>query len=364
MSDRPPSEAESTPESPQPSHPPPREGVLLPLLIPLASLAVIALVLLGFSRVQLRTTHTGATVVALVAAVGIMAVGAFVASRKQVGNGALFSMVGGVAGVSMLAGGLALLVATPGGEEEGPQIPIVAIAAPVGAATDGYSTNKLELPAGVDFQIAFDNQDTQPHNVTIATDDPQQGGELLFEGPIVNGPVQTTYAVSALDPGKYFFFCEVHPATMTGTAVAVEGAGVEGGGEGGGPPSTTIVAQNTEFDIHEIDLPPGTESSVTLDNQDTGVPHNFAIYADDAYTQPLFQGETVTGPTSVPYTVPPLDPGTYFFRCDVHPIPAMEGTVVVAESGGGGPGEAGGTGGPEPPSASGSASSASAPPPG
>ena len=335
--------------TPPPGHYRPREGVLLPLLLPLASLAVIALVLLLFSRVLLRTTHTGATAVALVAAAGIMAVAAFVASRKQVGNGALFSMIGGVAGVSMLAGGLALLVATPGEEGGEPEIPIVAIAAPVGASTDGFSTNQLELPASVDFQIAFDNQDTQPHNVSIATDDPEKGGELLFEGQIVTGPVVTTYDVPALEPGKLFFLCEVHPTTMTGTAEAVEGAGAEGGGEGGVPASTTIVAQSLAFDTGEIELPAGTESTVTLDNQETGVPHNFAVYADEARTDPIFQGENITGPASIPYTIPPLDPGTYFFQCDVHP--EMAGTVVAADTGG-----AGASQGPDSPTSSGSES--------
>jgi plastocyanin len=353
MSDSRPIDAEPTR---RPGHRRPREGVLLPLLLPLASLAVIALVLLAFSRVQLRTTHTGATAVALVAAVGIMAVAAFVASRKQVGNGALFSMVGGVAGVSMLAGGLALLVATP--EEEGGEtgIPIVAIAAPVGAATDGFSTNTLELPASVDFQMEFDNQDSQPHNVSIATDDPNEGGELLFEGQIVTGPVVTTYNVPALEPGKYFFLCEVHPTTMTGTAQAKQGA--EGGGEGGGvSASTTIVAQSLAFDTTEVALPAATETTVTLDNQDTGVPHNFAVYGDEAHTEAIFQGENITGPASIPYTIPALDAGTYYFQCDVHP--EMQGTVVVTggDGGGGAPPDAS-----DSPTSSESTASASPPP--
>ena len=66
------SRADDAELTPPPGHYRPREGVLLPLLLPLASLAVIALVLLLFSRVLLRTTHTGATAVALVAAAGIV----------------------------------------------------------------------------------------------------------------------------------------------------------------------------------------------------------------------------------------------------------------------------------------------------
>jgi len=56
----------------------PRQSLLLPLLIPLGSLAAIALVLFGFSRILLNTTHAAATVVALVAAAGILGIAAFV----------------------------------------------------------------------------------------------------------------------------------------------------------------------------------------------------------------------------------------------------------------------------------------------
>jgi len=59
------------------------------------------------------------------------------------------------------------------------------------------------------------------------------------------------------------------------------------------------------------------------------VPHNIAIYTDDSAAESLFVGELVTGPKQVTYEVGALDPGTYFFRCDVHPT-TMTGTFVVA----------------------------------
>ena len=71
-----------------------REGLLLPILIPLVALAVIVLVLFGFSRILLAISHNAATVVALVVAAGIVATAAFVASRQRVTGGSLLSMVG------------------------------------------------------------------------------------------------------------------------------------------------------------------------------------------------------------------------------------------------------------------------------
>jgi plastocyanin len=82
------------------------------------------------------------------------------------------------------------------------------------------------------------------------------------------------------------------------------------------------------FDPTEISLPAGQASTITFDNQDGGIPHNISIYADDTYAKALFTGDLVTGVASVDYEVPALDPGTYPFRCDVHPA-TMTGTVTV-----------------------------------
>jgi len=62
---------------------------------------------------------------------------------------------------------------------------------------------------------------------------------------------------------------------------------------------------------------------------DAGVPHNFAVYTDSSSTTPIFKGPIVTGPTTTTYTfTAPSTPGSYFFRCDVHPT-TMTGTFVV-----------------------------------
>ena len=110
-----------TDEKPAPApdaHPESRQGLLLPILIPLGSFAIIGVVLYGFSRVLLSITPHAATAVALIVAVSVMVVAIVVASRQRLSNGSLFSMVGSVAGIAMLAGGLAI-VTIGAGEEEG-----------------------------------------------------------------------------------------------------------------------------------------------------------------------------------------------------------------------------------------------------
>ena len=76
----------------------------------------------------------------------------------------------------------------------------------------------LAAPAGRPFTIAFDNRDQGvPHNVAIYTD--ETAAEALFVGEIVTGPTEVVYEVPALPAGTYFFRCDVHPATMTGTFI-------------------------------------------------------------------------------------------------------------------------------------------------
>jgi plastocyanin len=90
-----------------------------------------------------------------------------------------------------------------------------------------------------------------------------------------------------------------------------------------------LVAQNIAFDKSTITVPAGVEVMINFDNKDNGVPHNFAVYTDASATKSIFVGPIITGPNSVTYTfMAPTTPGSYFFRCDVHPT-VMTGTFVV-----------------------------------
>ncbi len=313
---------------------PERESLLLPILIPVGALVVIGVVLFAFSRVLLSVKPNAATAIALVAAAGIMTVAAFVSSRRSVTGASLGSFVGAAAGIAMAAGGIAIVVIGPAEEEKEPQH--VTLAAPEGAASSGFSTDALSVEADVPIDLEFDNQDPGVgHNVEIF-DGADESAPLLFGGEVVTGPAKPTYSIEPLAEGDYFFNCRIHPTTMTGTITSAPGAG-----------GLTVVAENTEFDTTEIDLPADTEGTLTLDNKDPFA-HNLAIYQDDSASgAPLFTFEPFSGPAAKTFPVPAIPEGEYYFHCDIHPT--MQGTVVVgppppgeggsAPPGEGGPGE-------------------------
>lgn len=93
-----------------------------------------------------------------------------------------------------------------------------------------------------------------------------------------------------------------------------------------------LIAKNIAFDKTTMTVPAGAEVTINFDNQDSGIPHNFALYTNASATTSIFVGQIISGPAEVTYTfTAPATPGNYFFRCDVHPT-TMTGTLVVTAS--------------------------------
>ncbi|HXJ67046.1 MAG TPA: cupredoxin domain-containing protein [Actinomycetota bacterium] len=110
-----------------------------------------------------------------------------------------------------------------------------------------FDQSTLTAPAGTKFQIAFDNQDPDDHNVAI-----YDGSTNLFRGEIFGGPKSVTYDVPALPAGTYKFQCDVH-TYMNGTFVVQSGASAPttgattatGGTTGGGTAPTSAATSGT-----------------------------------------------------------------------------------------------------------------------
>jgi plastocyanin len=151
---------------------------------------------------------------------------------------------------------------------------------------------------------------------------------------VITGPAKTIYAVKPLAEGSYFFHCEIHPTTMTGTLKIEQGAG-----------GVRLVAQNTAFQEKELSFPADTPATLTFENKDP-FEHNVSIYQDSSASgKPLFTVEPFAGPATKTFDVPSLPEGEYYFHCDIHPV--MNGKVVV------GPAPGGEGGSPTPPPAGG-----------
>jgi plastocyanin len=95
-----------------------------------------------------------------------------------------------------------------------------------------------------------------------------------------------------------------------------------------------IVAKADKFSLNCVATSAGTPTTIMFINKDSSQ-HNLAIYEDakvgvlmpagDDYPA-LFRGDPVA--KQAVYDIPPLASGTYYFRCDIHPL--MNGTFLVA----------------------------------
>ncbi len=112
-------------------------------------------------------------------------------------------------------------------------------------------------------------------------------------------------------------------ARAGGTAAACEPDG----------PELQITASAISFDTKCLAAPADEPFTITVDNQGSGVPHNISVARDESWQEVVVAGSTFAGVGEDTVKVDALPAGTYFFRCDVHPTPAMSGTLIVGEPG-------------------------------
>ena len=102
-----------------------------------------------------------------------------------------------------------------------------------------FSHEQITLPPGVDFTMTLDNQDDSvAHNLIFFQGDEADLDEPVLEGclsgcaddatavrtELAPGIVQHTFTFTTPPPGRYAFWCDVHPDTMTGVLIIEEGA--------------------------------------------------------------------------------------------------------------------------------------------
>ena len=133
----------------------------------------------------------------------------------------------------------------------------------------------------------------------------------------------------------------VAPLLLGAVLLAAVACGGDDGGEdtpsagqtptGGAATAEISMIPTMQFDRAELTIPADTEVTITVNNDDTGIPHSFAVYssrdAAESGEEALAATDACTGPCTDTVTLT-LSAGEYFFRCDVHPA-QMTGTLVV-----------------------------------
>jgi cytochrome c oxidase subunit II len=200
-----------------------------------------------------------------------------------------------------------------------------------------YDINSYLLEVPVDVRIRFDiqskdvvhsfwvqawgpKQDAVPGLTPVLRITPTEIGQFLVQCSQLCGTDHTdmTAPVSVVSAADFETWVTQQQAMPSGSATTPTGHTM-----------IDLVAQNLAFNQTTITVPAGAEVMINFDNKDNGIPHNFSLYTDSTASKAIFVGQIITGPSTITYAfAAPTAPGTYFFRCDVHPT-MMTGTFIV-----------------------------------
>ena len=178
-----------------------------------------------------------------------------------------------------------------------------------------FDPPRLSVAAGTTLLVA--NVGGKPHSLTA--DDGSFDSGIVDPGPEGGRFAGKNASVTLTKPGTFGFHCEIHPAAMKGV-VTVTGDAAGGGpaAASAGPREVDIGAQDFAFDPKEASVAAGGKVTVTNRGK---APHTLTL--DD---QPLDTGNIPPGATAT--LTAPAEPGSYSYRCAVHPA-KMRGVLVV-----------------------------------
>lgn len=137
------------------------------------------------------------------------------------GLGSTFALIGSLVVAGFMVGaGLSIFQeesAGGGGGEPTPIAPADPTKPEIIARDNVFQPNSFAAPANTEITVTLVNRGRAKHNIHFLT---AQGGQTVpgGESAIIDGGGQTT-AVTFTTPasGSLFFYCDVHPAEMTGT---------------------------------------------------------------------------------------------------------------------------------------------------
>jgi plastocyanin len=182
-----------------------------------------------------------------------------------------------------------------------------------------FDPPRLEVQAGSTLVVA--NIGGKPH--TLTADDGSFDTGTITPGAEGGRFAGTSATLTLPKAGRFPFHCEVHPAAMKGV-LTVTGEGAAAGGGGGAaaastaPNQASVSMQDLKFVQPEVSVAPGGQ--VTWKN-DGKLPHTATfddVQLNTGTVQPGAEGRLTA----------PDKPGSYSYKCTVHPA-AMRGVLVV-----------------------------------
>src|SRR5581483_7894132 len=302
------------------------ERVLIPLLVPLAALAVIVVVVLNISRILLaleeRSGPHTVVVGALIIAAGVLFGFTYASSRNEERSTGAMSLLSIVGILVVIAGFIGYeAMAETQGEEAAKTTAAAANSKPdlgVHAFDIGFREKDLKIGPG---KVIIQEVNTGATKHTFVLEGVSSGRPLAVPS---NG--STDQATFTLTPGTYTFYCDIpghRQAGMQGTIEVNPSFPAPGAAGGAAGTPFTITAADLSFTPKEQTLKAGP-IAVTYHN--TGaLTHTLLIDGDGSFNKlSATPGSTQTETWNA-------KPGTYSFYCDVpgHRQAGMETKVTV-----------------------------------
>ncbi|MER3452520.1 MAG: hypothetical protein C4344_02200 [Acidimicrobiia bacterium] len=188
------------------------ERIAEPTGLPLVALMGVGVVVLSVSRILLAVSKEAATGIAIAIAASILVGSSVVAGLRRVSGRALAALVGLAVFALVVLG----VVAASRGERTISPHPSAEVTVVAKGIAFEQTALRVQTEGGVIMH--FRNLDPVLHNVAVYTD--RTATKQVYFGPAVNGVGTRTYSFDAR-PGSYFYRCEFHPTTMTGTLTVV-----------------------------------------------------------------------------------------------------------------------------------------------
>jgi plastocyanin len=199
------------------------DRAIAPFLLPIGAFVLIAVVVLGVSRVLLAVPKAASVGIAFGLALLLLLGFTMVAARPRISSKLLAAVSGAAVAVVVAAGAVAGASGYRSFEKHTPPPILVAIT----AHNISYDLHTITVPVNEPVTVRFINKDKGTyHNVAVYT--APKGGQPLAEGQPISGIARKDYEWTFTTAGQFSFRCDFH-ANMVGTfvvsATAVTGSG-------------------------------------------------------------------------------------------------------------------------------------------